>query len=635
MLIRKFFASAGAFALVFLPGLPGLPGPAGAGIPLVTPPEGARIVDFDDFQPAPTFLSDANALRQYYEAIGIDFSGPGNDGGAIVDESGSFGISGFSPPNVLAFNVAATLQSGGKAKFPQTFLFRLPVRYVQFNVGDTSGLTITAQAFDAEDNVIDTEAVTPANAMQTVVLEARHIAKVVITGNGLTQIIDDVAFVLDTTVVDFDDAPAPLSFAAATALRREYVGVGFESLSSTFSNTVDGGAVLSDSSNVTITGHSPPNFLALDGSATMSSGGTAKLPVYLQFFPPVKYVRFLVADPAGSTVTAEASYFGGPPVYEVSVEAEAAMKPLEITGDQITFVEITSTGSYLVIDDLEFLVDGAKIDFDDYTNAPAIFNEATAIRDRYAALGVRFTGPGNAGPALLGHNSFGVTGLSGPNFLAFDAAEQLANGAEAGLPVTIEFDQPMKRVDFFVGSNQNTRIFYSATDAAGQITATGDTFTKPGMEVAFLYFEGTTKVELTAQGNQGVLDNLTFAPMDPCPFDLCYQGEELNRYCSGCATIICAENSDCCNDGWNLDCALAAETSCNLACGPLCGDANVDRRISAPDALSALRTAVDVGDCEDFRCDYNGAGGITSSDALSILRVSVGQSVEPNCPPEP
>ena len=622
-----------AMALVLTAVLPAAT--ATAGIPLVPPPAGARIISFDDVENAPTAFNNANALREQYEAVGIDFTGAVNDGGAVLAENGSFGISGFSPPNVLAFNVAATLQSGGKPSFPQGLRFNHPVRYVQFNVGDTSGLAITAEAFDADGNSLATEVVIPANAMQTVVIEARHITRVVITGAGLTQIIDDVAFVLDTTVVDFDDVPAPMSFASAKALRREYIGLGFESNNPTPGNTVDGAAVLNAQSGFGVTGFSAPNVLIANEQLALSDGGIPKFPIYLQFFPPVKYLRFLAGDADGSTVTVKGSYFGGPPVNEVQIETEAAMKPVEITGEQMTFFEITSTGTYLVIDDLEFEVDGTKIDFDDYTNSPQLFGETTAIRDRYKGLGVRFTGPGNAGPALLGFNNFGVTGLSGSNFLAFDAGEQLANGAEANLPVTIEFDQPMKRVDFYAGSNQNTRIFVEGRDAAGELTASNDLITKPGMEVIFLYFEGTTKLELTAQGNQGVLDNLTFAPMEPCPFDLCYQGGELNRYCGSCATIICAENSDCCNDAWDEACAVAAEESCNLTCGPLCGDANVDRKISAPDALSALRTAVGTDDCPSFRCNYNGTGDITSGDALLILRVSVGLPAAANCPPAP
>jgi hypothetical protein len=64
----------------------------------------------------------------------------------------------------------------------------------------------------------------------------------------------------------------------------------------------------------------------------------------------------------------------------------------------------------------------------------------------------------------------------------------------------------------------------------------------------------------------------------------------------------------------------------------LCGDANGDGDITAVDALVALRTAVDIGNCPETRCDYNGNGEVQSSDALAILRVSVGQFVVPMCP---
>jgi hypothetical protein len=67
--------------------------------------------------------------------------------------------------------------------------------------------------------------------------------------------------------------------------------------------------------------------------------------------------------------------------------------------------------------------------------------------------------------------------------------------------------------------------------------------------------------------------------------------------------------------------------------GPLCGDANQDGDISAPDALLALRTAVGTGDCPAALCDYNGNGQVQSSDALQILRVAVGQDVPGECPP--
>jgi hypothetical protein len=64
----------------------------------------------------------------------------------------------------------------------------------------------------------------------------------------------------------------------------------------------------------------------------------------------------------------------------------------------------------------------------------------------------------------------------------------------------------------------------------------------------------------------------------------------------------------------------------------LCGDANDDMVITAPDALIALRRSVGTAKCVPQRCDYNGNGLVQSSDALLILKVSVGQNIEPQCP---
>jgi predicted outer membrane repeat protein len=71
-----------------------------------------------------------------------------------------------------------------------------------------------------------------------------------------------------------------------------------------------------------------------------------------------------------------------------------------------------------------------------------------------------------------------------------------------------------------------------------------------------------------------------------------------------------------------------------VACGDevLCGDANADGSVSAPDALRALRTSVETATCEIWLCDFNGSGGISAADALAILRTAVGQETTPSCP---
>jgi hypothetical protein len=63
----------------------------------------------------------------------------------------------------------------------------------------------------------------------------------------------------------------------------------------------------------------------------------------------------------------------------------------------------------------------------------------------------------------------------------------------------------------------------------------------------------------------------------------------------------------------------------------LCGDANSDLRLTSPDALRALRTAVGTDTCPACVCDVNQVGGVSSTDALTILRKAVGLTPAMNC----
>ena len=82
------------------------------------------------------------------------------------------------------------------------------------------------------------------------------------------------------------------------------------------------------------------------------------------------------------------------------------------------------------------------IDFDDLT-APCSFRDTTALRERYAASGVHFTGPEqNDGGAILNMcGTFGVNARSGENFLAFNRySSGMLDGGMPADPETIEFD---------------------------------------------------------------------------------------------------------------------------------------------------------------------------------------------------
>lgn len=72
-------------------------------------------------------------------------------------------------------------------------------------------------------------------------------------------------------------------------------------------------------------------------------------------------------------------------------------------------------------------------------------------------------------------------------------------------------------------------------------------------------------------------------------------------------------------------------TSTTLPPGPLCGDIDGNGRITASDALAALRTAIGLATCELCNCDINGNGVVGATDAFAILNVAVGNNVELQC----
>jgi hypothetical protein len=63
-----------------------------------------------------------------------------------------------------------------------------------------------------------------------------------------------------------------------------------------------------------------------------------------------------------------------------------------------------------------------------------------------------------------------------------------------------------------------------------------------------------------------------------------------------------------------------------------CGDANDDGKVTAADALFALKVAVGSLECSDLVCDVNFSGGVNSADALVLLKSAVGQTISLVCP---
>lgn len=105
-------------------------------------------INFDDAG-APCLFIETTALRNAYQAVGVVFSGPGAlNGGAILNQCGGFGVSGYSPPNFVAFNSFAMMSDGGIPNGPQRMSFSSDVSSVRVGVASYGG-TATLTAYSA------------------------------------------------------------------------------------------------------------------------------------------------------------------------------------------------------------------------------------------------------------------------------------------------------------------------------------------------------------------------------------------------------------------------------------------------------------------------------------------------------
>ncbi|GAB4422141.1 MAG: hypothetical protein Fur0044_20000 [Anaerolineae bacterium] len=164
--------------------------------PDVIVPQAVTVINFDNAS-QPCLFNQTTALRNQYQALGVTFSGPSsNDGGAILDQCGGFGVSGHSAPNFLAFNASATLSNGGVPRNPETITFAQPVSFAQIRVGSSagSGQSLTMQAFNASNNLLGSQTVTLNATLQTLSISANGITRVVISSPASIFVLDDLTF---------------------------------------------------------------------------------------------------------------------------------------------------------------------------------------------------------------------------------------------------------------------------------------------------------------------------------------------------------------------------------------------------------------------------------------------------------
>lgn len=155
----------------------------------------AGSINFDNVD-APCNFVDTSALRDEYAGLGVHFRGKGPlNGGGILNECGNFGVTGYSPPNFLAFNPGALYGDGGIPNTPQYIYFDNTVRGVRLKAGGPSGGTLRMTAYDVNRQVIGTKTLVMTPDLQTLTVVGQGIKGVAIKAQldpGAFFVIDDL-----------------------------------------------------------------------------------------------------------------------------------------------------------------------------------------------------------------------------------------------------------------------------------------------------------------------------------------------------------------------------------------------------------------------------------------------------------
>ena len=151
---------------------------------------------------------DTTRLTELYAPLGVNFSGPGgNNGGAILNQAGNFGVNARSGLNFLAFNRDSTLSDGGVSADPETISFDTLLNSVSiFASGGDKTATSTLEAFDMNNLLVGSNTITPQSGTYgqlSVSSASGSISRIVLSAEG------DNAFVYDD--LSFTPVPEPSS----------------------------------------------------------------------------------------------------------------------------------------------------------------------------------------------------------------------------------------------------------------------------------------------------------------------------------------------------------------------------------------------------------------------------------------
>ena len=87
-----------------------------------------------NFSPPCSFYQTVPVVKNSYKYLGFSLKG----NGAVLNECGSFNVTGHSSPNFLAFNCNSVLLDGKTPSLPERITFKPPVSSVSFRIGSNT-----------------------------------------------------------------------------------------------------------------------------------------------------------------------------------------------------------------------------------------------------------------------------------------------------------------------------------------------------------------------------------------------------------------------------------------------------------------------------------------------------------------
>jgi hypothetical protein len=238
--------------------------------------------------------------------------------------------------------------------------------------------------------------------------------------------------------INFDDATAPCNFVTATQLTTKYSALGVAFSGATATN---GGEVLNECGNFSVTGHSSPNFLAFSTLAGIPG------PETITFASPAHSVDIKSGQSGGGTITVTA-FDGTTPVSQSFRTAAPALATLSVQAARITSVRLAFTGTNVVFDDLVWGTAPVSGDdsYDTAQNVPltirgpgVLGNDMDPDADALTASVTRQ--PANGTVVLAADGGFTYSpnpGFAGNDAFGYKANDGTGTGNEATVTIHVE-----------------------------------------------------------------------------------------------------------------------------------------------------------------------------------------------------